>query len=74
MRIHGSGRNDATAFRAGLSVLALCGLAGLLAAWGVGCSGGERPRGRVLGLLLAPLGVWAGWSLILDLRAYGLSG
>jgi hypothetical protein len=71
---HGSGRNDATPYRAGLVVLVLCGLAGLLAACGVGGQGGERPRGRVLGLVLAPLGVWAGWALVLDLRAYGFSG
>ncbi len=74
MRIHGGGHNPSPELRNGLLALALCGLAGLAAACGVGCARGARPRGRVLGALLVPAGVWAAWGLVGDVHTYGWEG
>ena len=69
--VHGPPRPDYAPYVGGLAVLVACGVLGLLAAAGVGSRGGERPRGRVLGGLLVPIGFLAAWALVLHLRTHG---
>lgn len=72
--IHGPPRPDHRPYVGGLSVLVACGVLGSLAAAGVGRRRGERPRGRILGALLVPVGFLAAWALVLHLRTFGLPG
>ena len=72
---HGPPRTaDYTLYVSALSVLILCGVLGGLAAFGVGCRGGERPRGRILGGLLVPIGLLAAGAMVHHLRVYGWPG
>jgi len=72
--IHGPPRADDRPYVGGLTVLVTCGVLGLLAAAGVGSRRRKRPRGRVLGALLVPVGFFAAWLLVLHLRTHGLPG
>jgi hypothetical protein len=69
--VHGPAQFSFWPYLFGLLVLVACGVAGVLALFGVG-GRDERPLGCLANCLLIPIGGFALWALIHHLSEYGL--